>query len=102
MVGQRSNTVTRSLGSISTVIAEEESDMAKNMARSGGGITSRNVVRQGVRVSGKNTEITAAWTSQIGEMQGDHGTDSGKILRKSVEHRETMARPSVMDGNDKA
>jgi hypothetical protein len=57
--------------------------MAK--ARSGGGITGKNVTRQSVRTGQPAREMRPKGVSQIGQAVGNHAMDSGKILRKSAE-----------------
>ena len=79
--------------------------MAK--ARSGGGIAGKNVTRQGVRTGQPAREMRPRGVSQLGSAMGDHATDSGKILRKSVEPVRGALRPvggpgGVPLGNQKA
>jgi len=70
--------------------------MAKG--RSGGGITSKNVTRQGVRTGMPGREINPRGVSQIGSSIGNHSTEKAKILRGGVEPVRGALRPPGTPG----
>jgi hypothetical protein len=75
--------------------------MAKSS--SGGGSTSRNVVRPGVKNGMPATRINPRGVSQLGSSMGNHSMDSGsKKLTKAVEPVRGAAMPGVKLGNEVA
>jgi hypothetical protein len=72
-------------------------------SKSGGGSTSRNVVRPGMRNGQPSTRINPRGVSQIGSSMSNHSMDSsGKKLTKSVEPVRGASMPGVKLGNEVA
>jgi hypothetical protein len=60
-----------------------------------------NLVRPGVRVGSASAGINPGWVAQLGQMQGDHSTEHGRVTG-AIEPVGTVARPSQVLGNAKA
>ena len=72
-------------------------------SKSGGGSTSRNNVRPGMRNGQPSTRISPRGVSQIGSNMGNHSMDSGsKKLTKAVEPVRAGAMPDHRLGNKTA
>ena len=70
------------------------------MAKSGGGITGKNVVRGPGRMGQPAREMRPKGVSQIGQQMGNHATGSGKNLTRSVEAVRGQSVRSVTLGNE--
>jgi hypothetical protein len=71
------------------------------MARSGGGITSKNVVRKPVKTGERARKFHEAGVAQIGTSRGDHSTESGRRLRGDVEKVRGELKPAGGPGGVK-
>lgn len=70
------------------------------MAKSGGGIAGKNVVRGPSRTGQPAREMRPKGVSQIGQHMGNHATGSGKNLNRSVEPVRGQSLRSVPLGNE--
>jgi hypothetical protein len=71
-------------------------------AKSGGGITSKNLVHKPVRTGAERRHIQKAGVAQIGQMQGNHTTDMGATRYKGVDLVGPKQPISVKLGNEVA